>query len=164
MHASTRFFGNYFLPFVVWKLLEFKLFSGLNVHLKKEFLLSGWMTLNLGRMGDFMPHTNKVYLPVTETKKKLYQRMSKEIFHGREKKAKVGYKYFLQMWNKKFPEYIVGKVFYSWILSILGYKTSGSLPLDHCLKQIVSKNTLLCNMPSLSHEEWFWESNPSHQK
>ena len=66
------------------------------------------MLLNLGRMGDFMPHNNKVYLPACDSMNNLYKRMCREVYN--EEEGKITYQYFVQLWKRDFPEYIVGKV------------------------------------------------------
>jgi hypothetical protein len=81
--------------------------------LRVDYLISGWMTLNLGRMGDYMPHENKVFLPICENRLRYYDRMVNEIFKDKEKKHILTYQYFCNIWNKEFPNYVVGKVRYT---------------------------------------------------
>ena len=66
-----------------------------------------WMTYFFNRIGDHMPHVQKVHLPHFLTKKDVYFRMKTELVEeGLQEKHIICLSYFYKLWEKFFKDVI----------------------------------------------------------
>ncbi|XP_006821811.1 uncharacterized protein LOC102805396, partial [Saccoglossus kowalevskii] len=68
----------------------------------------GWMRFRFERIGDFMPHKEKIYLPVFYNATMLYDRMKRELAERLWSETDViCYSYFRAVWLKFLPEFVI---------------------------------------------------------
>lgn len=70
-----------------------------------------WMTYFFNRIGDHMPHVQKVHLPHFLTKKDIYFRMKTELVEeGLQEKDIISLSYFYKLWEKFFKDVVIPAV------------------------------------------------------
>ena len=70
-----------------------------------------WMTYFFNRIGDHMPHVQKVHLPHFLTMKDIYFRMKTELVEeGLQEKDIISLSYFYKLWEKFFKDVVIPAV------------------------------------------------------
>ena len=87
----------------------FKIQSFVISYRRKTTEAVSWMKFFLERVGDYMPHNNKIYVPPAYNFKILYDRMQKD-FRARGLDDLICYGHFTNILHRRLPDFVLGKV------------------------------------------------------
>ena len=85
--------------------------ESVELKLPKVAEAKAWMTYFFNRIGDHMPHVQKVHLPHFLTKKDVYFWMKTELVEkGLQEKHIISLSYFFKLWDKSFKDVVIPTV------------------------------------------------------